>query len=156
MKLSEKQRELIDDAGWINTSIIIEVQGNDKEHTRNALEKIVERLKEEKGVDVYDVHYDDLHELEGNWFALNTEIKFIAKDFGTLSRIALLYSPAAAEILEPQKELKISVGDAQNILVDISEVVSSLAHTVFAAQGELNLAKKELEAGKAPKNNTES
>ena len=45
-------------------------------------------------------------------------------------------------IFEP-KELKIPLGDAQNILVDISNIVTSLAHAVFVQEGQLRKYRSE-------------
>lgn len=150
-ELTDKQKELIEEAGWINASMIIEVQGNDKKYIKESLEKMVERFSNEKGAQLYDRKYEELQELQENWYSIHVELKFIAKDFGILTHIALLYSPSAFEIYEP-KEVKIKVGEAQNILVDISNLVTSLAHTVYAQQGHLRkiYSEKAKKQGKKP------
>lgn len=142
-KIAEaKANELAEEDGWINTGIIIEVQGNDEEHTRKSLEDMVERLSKEKGVKIYEADYSDINPLKEDWFSLHVDLKFVAKDFNRLVHVALLYSPSAAEILEPSKEIKLQVGDAQNLMIDIANVVTRLAHTVFAQQGMINKTQK--------------
>ncbi|MFH1424600.1 MAG: hypothetical protein ABIG20_02845 [archaeon] len=156
MALTEKQRNLIDDAGWINSVIIIEVQGNDKDYVKEALETLVNRMAREKGIEIYETNYDPPQEFKEKWFSINTEVKFLAKDFGLLTRVALLYSPTSFEILDPQKDLKVPIGELQNSLVDISHLVSSLAHAVFVHQSAANRAAKAKKAKKGSKNNTKS
>ncbi len=134
--LTEKQREKIEKGNWINTSIIVEVQGNDKDYVRESLEGLVSRLKKEKGVEVYETKYDEIREFKEKLFALNVEIKLLAKDFGVLIRISLLYSPSVIEIYAP-KEIKIPIGEAQNIMADISNIVTKLAHAIFIQEGKL-------------------
>ena len=153
MAMNDKQREMIDERNWLNSSIIIEVQGNDSDYTKGSLERLIGKLNGENGVEVYETNYDEVRKIKDKWFSCSVEAKLVAKDYGLLSKIALLYSPSVFEILEPKKELKVPIGEAQNILADISHTVTKLAHTVFAQQSELNrLAKAE----KPSKNNTES
>lgn len=140
--MDDKIRELIEDAGWINLSMIIEVQGNDKGHVKKSLENMAEKIKQEKNVKVYAVDFDEIDEMKENWYSLNMELKLAARDFGRLTTLALLYSPSAVEILEPKDNIKIPIGEAQNILVDISNVVTSLAQAVFIQQGRLKKMQK--------------
>jgi hypothetical protein len=140
--MDEKIRELIEDAGWINMSMIIEVQGNDQGHVKESLEKMAEKIKNEKNIEVYATDFDETKEIKENWYSLNLEIKLIARDFGRLTNIALLYSPSVVEILEPKDNIKIPIGEAQNILVDISNVVTALAQAVFIQEGRLKKMQK--------------
>jgi len=103
---------------------------------------MVERLSKEQGIKIYEANYADLEKLKENWFSLHVDVKFVAKDFNKLVHVALLYSPSAAEILAPSKEIKLPIGDAQNLMIDIANVVTRLAHTVFAQQGMLQKAQK--------------
>ena len=141
--LTDKQREMIEDGGWLHSSLIIEIQGNDKEHVKASLDRLVEKLKSEKGIDVYTTDFDEIQELKEKWYSLHVELKLLAKDFGRLTHVALTYSPSAIEILAPEKELKIPIGDAQNTLIDIANVVTSLAHAVFVQGGQLRKIQQE-------------
>jgi hypothetical protein len=138
--MDDKIRELIEDGGWINAAIIIEVQGNDKEHVEDALKNMIERLEKEEKIKVYEKNIHDPESLEGDMLSSHVEVKFVARDFGKLAYVALMYSPSSAQILSP-KNLSLNAGEAENILADISSVVVSLAHSVFAAQGEINRLK---------------
>jgi len=136
MKPTPKQIEKIKEGGWINAYFLIEVQGNDKEHIKKALEEMIGKLKMEQGIEIYSEKYDEIRELREKLYAYNVELKFIAKDFGRLTHAALLYSPSVVEIYEP-KEIKIPVGEAQNMLVDVANIITSLAHTIFIQSGKL-------------------
>ncbi|HIJ98409.1 TPA: hypothetical protein H1005_00505 [archaeon] len=136
MKLTDKQLEKIRVGNWVHTSFLIEVQGNDKEHIKKALADMIVRLKQENGTEVYEEKYSELAELKEKIYSYNVDVKFLAKDFNVLTHLALLYSPTSVEIYEPKK-ITINVGDAQNILVDIAGVVTSLAHALFIQSGKL-------------------
>ncbi|MDP6585626.1 MAG: hypothetical protein QF535_13300, partial [Anaerolineales bacterium] len=130
-------KELIEDGKWINAEIIIEVQGNDKTHMKDALDKLVERLKKEEKIKVYETTFSDPETLESGLFSQHIDVKLVARDFGKMVYIALMYSPSNFEILSP-KNITLPSGEAENILADVSSIVVSLAHSVFAKQGEIN------------------
>ena len=135
-KLTDKQREKIEDGKWIHASMVVEVQGNDKEHVKGALNKHIEKIKKERDAEVYDVSISEPADIGTNLYSLFADIKFIAKDFNALVHLALLYSPSSVEVFEP-KQIAFPIGDAQNILTDISNIVTSLAHTIFIQEGQL-------------------
>ena len=136
MALTDKQIEKIRVGNWINASFLIEVQGNDKEYVKKSLEDMIARLKKEKGADVYEEKYDEIHELDKKLYSYNVEVRFLAKHFGILTHLTLLYSPSVVEIYEPKK-ITVEIGEAQNLLIDIASVVTSLAHALFIQTGKL-------------------
>lgn len=144
--LTDKHREKIEEGGWMHASIMIEVQSNDKEYATESLEKMIERMKKEKGLQIVDKEYSDIEEVEDDRYGQSIEVEFIGHDYGILTRVALLYSPSYFEIHEPE-EITIEVGEAQNILIDIAQIVTSLSHTVFVQRGKL----KQLGAEKSKK-----
>ena len=138
--MNDKIAKLIEEGGWINASMIIEVQGNDKEYIKNALDNLMERLEKEDQIKVYEKHFSKSETLEGAMFSSHVEVKFVARDYGKMVYVALMYSPSSVEVLSP-KNITIPSGEAGNILADVSSVVVSLAHSVFAKQGEINRLK---------------
>jgi len=135
--MDDKFRELVEDGGWINATIIIEAQGNDKEHIKTALNTMIERLEDEKQIKVYKKTFSKPEDMEKGMFSSHVEVGIIARDFGKMVYMALMYSPSNVEILSP-KNITVPAGEAQNILADVSSIVVSLAHSVFAKQGEIN------------------
>ena len=142
IKLTNKQREKIDEGGWIHGAMVIEVQGNDADHVKQGLGDHIAKVKREEGIELFDIQAHEPKEFKKGIYACSGDINFLAKDFNVLTRLALLYSPSSIEIFEP-KELKIPLGDAQNILVDISNIVTSLAHAVFVQEGQLRKYRSE-------------
>jgi len=138
--MNDKITKLIEEGGWINASMIIEVQGNDKGHIKTALDTLVERLEKEDQIKVYEKNFSKPEPLEGAMFSNHVEVKFVARDYGKMVFVALMYSPSSVEVLSP-KNITIPSGEAGNILADVSSVVVSLAHSVFAKQGEINRLK---------------
>ena len=135
--MDDKIQELIEEGKWVNAAIIIEVQGNDEAHMKEALDKMIERLEKEEKVNVYEKTYSKNEKLESGLLTQHVDVKLIAIDFGKMTYLALMYSPSSIEILSP-KNITIPSGEAGNILADVSSVVVSLAHSVFAKQGEIN------------------
>lgn len=138
--MDDKIVNLIEEGGWINASMIIEVQGNDKKHIKTALDNLMERLEKEDKIKVYEKNFSKPEVLEGEMFSNHVEVKFVARDYGKMVYTALMYSPSSVEVLSP-KNITIPSGEAGNILADVSSVVVSLAHSVFAKQGEINRLK---------------
>ncbi len=136
MALTDNQREKLELGKWINAYFLIEVQGNDKEHVKKALEELMNKFKKEAGVDSYEEKYSEIRELKDKHYAYHIETKFLAKDFNVLVHLALLYSPSVVEIYAPEKII-LPIGDAQNILIDIANIVTSLAHALFIQTGKL-------------------
>ncbi len=148
MPLTNSQREKLDEANWIHASTIVEVQGNDKDYIKKALDAHIDKIKKERGIEVYDAILSEPRELHEKLYSTNAELKFIAKDFNVLVRMATMYSPSALEIYSPKK-ITLPIGDAQNILADISNIVTSLAHTIFIQEGQLRKLRGEpADAGK--------
>ena len=130
VKLNEKQREKIDQGGWIYASSITEVQGNDKEHVKKSLKNLIEKLEDERNIQLVEANYSDVEAIEDGLFVYSVELHYLVKDFNELTKVALLFSPSFMEIHEP-KQIKIPVGDAQNILIDISNIVTQLSQAIF-------------------------
>ena|SRR3989338_4081449 len=142
IKLTDKQREKIEEGGWVRGEMVIQVQGNDPVHVKKGLNEHIDKIRKEEGLELFGIEAHDTKEFKQGIYACDADIGFLAKDFNVLTRLALLYSPSSIEIFEP-KELKIPLGDAQNILVDISNIVTSLAHAVFVQEGQLRKYRSE-------------
>lgn len=135
-KLTDKQREKIEEGGWIYASMVVEVQGNEKEHVKKALETHIDKVRKEPGVEIISSKPSEPTEFKSGFYSASADLSVLVKDFNIMTRVALLYSPSSIEIFAP-KEVKVPIGDAQNILNDISNIVTTLAHTVFVQEGQL-------------------
>ena len=138
-------RELIEDDGWINTSFTIQVQGNDSEYVKLALDKMFSNLEQEQGIKVYEKLPEAPVELKEKWYSVYGEIKFVAKDFGRLVHTAALYSPSSVEIHD-LKKVEIPLGEAQNTLTDLAALVTQMAHTIYYQRGISEKLQKETQS----------
>jgi len=149
-------RELIEDDGWIEASFIIEVQGNDKDYVKTALENLVEKMKKENQVKIIATQFDeakkmegeDTKQMKGDFFSINGEVKLVARDYGRLAHCATLYSPSFVEILNPKDKITIDIGEAQSSLMDIASIVAQFAQTVFIQRGVIENLQKNQNTGK--------
>ncbi len=125
--LKGKAREKVEEEGWIDARFIIEVQGNDKDFVDKAIHNLVEKMSKEEGVLIYERNFDEVIEIDKNWYSTNVELSLVAKNFETLAKLAACYGPSVVEIIEPNK-ITLSAAEAQETLVSIAEVVTKLSH----------------------------
>ncbi len=126
--------------GWIHLNMMIEVQGNNKDHINKALETLVKKLSLEKEFILLSDSIDKPSELGEKWFSNVVELELLAKGFDGLSKIAIQYSPSSLEILAP-KEVKIRSNLLQQGLLDIASMITTFAHAAYLARQELKKAK---------------
>ena len=63
-------------------------------------------------------------------FSTWASVKLLAKDFSTMVRIALQYSPIGVEILRPQ-QVDLTLGEAQSVLLDISQTSQNFTRLIM-------------------------
>jgi len=119
--------------GSILSRLFIEVQGNDVEAAKKALERtIFFSLAKEKGISLLNVKlYNIQHDKETNVFSGVAEIKLIFRDFRWFVNIAMRYGPSAIEIIQPE-EYKLNLEEMQSILADVSEISQSFSSQIYA------------------------
>jgi len=93
--------------GGILAKFFIEVQGNDKETAKKALDvTIYDNLLKEPSGSLLEVRMFDLEKYQGakkGYFSGVAEVKFVADDFPSFVNIVMRYGPTAIEITEPQE-----------------------------------------------------
>ena len=106
----------------IKALFIFEIMGRPPEHIKNTLGELVDKLGEQKGINIIrkEIHEPKLVEKENvqNLFTTFAEVELIADNLNLIFDIALNMLPSHVEILEP-KELEF-----KNF--DLSSVVSNL------------------------------
>ncbi|MBR9679421.1 MAG: hypothetical protein GOU99_00010 [Candidatus Altiarchaeota archaeon] len=118
----------------IKARFIIEAQGQPKSFVKNSLKQLIEKIKGVQGVEVYDEHWEDVEKQESGLLSGLVDIGISSVDAETFFAIMLAFGPSAI-ILEEPAELKISMGQMQNITNDIIEVL----HAFARANAELRL-----------------
>lgn len=116
--------------GGVQARLFIEAQGIDAEIVKKALQQLVDQLKKEPELFVYKADVDEvIQDRQTKKFTSLIEAELMAKNLRRLSQIVTRYGPSAVEVLAPES-IKLSMSDAQDLLMDTSEVVSTLAHEV--------------------------
>ena len=125
--------ELIKEGG-ILARLYIEVQGNDREISKEALNTTVfERLSNEPNVSLLEVKLYDLKKEDDKdeFYTGVVEIKLIAHDFRWLVNTVMRYGPTAIEIIEPE-EVHLSSDQMHSIVADVSSTSQMLSSQLLS------------------------
>ena len=151
----------------IKALFIFEIMGRPPEHIKNTLGELVDKLGEQKGIDIIrkEVHEPKPVEKEGttNLFTTFAEVELIADNLSLIFDIALNMLPSHVEILEP-KELEFKNFDlssaVSNLCVkihkydEISKISlmekNSLIARLNQAQEKIENLEKGIKSGKKP------
>jgi hypothetical protein len=89
----------------INATIIIEVLGKPKEHLVETLEKIIEKISQEKGIEIKDKKINEPQELKDKkeFFTNFAEIELEFDNAFDLMILIFKYMPANIQINYPEK-----------------------------------------------------
>ncbi|OYT42918.1 MAG: hypothetical protein B6U88_02465 [Candidatus Aenigmarchaeota archaeon ex4484_56] len=117
---------------WIDTTMIFEVLGTNREIVEKSLKEHIKNLEKIKTCFVYKKEYSDITKVEkplrniDEGYSQIVEVNCMIKDLKTLTIISISYGPSSIEILEPDK-IELSAGEAQDILNMVSGVVHKFA-----------------------------
>jgi hypothetical protein len=118
--------------GWIRSNMMIEALAVSKEAVKSALEKHVDKMEKTKGCHIYKKSFKDFVVVDKPFpnidraYSYIVELEMVTRNFETLLFIVMNFAPSSVEILEPS-ELKIDMGQAQNILVATSAMIHKFA-----------------------------
>lgn len=133
----ELTEEVIRERGYLAV-LYFDLHAKTAEEVKNLMVGFVGKLTKEPGV-AYAVGEIDQPIEKGGIFSTWAEVKLLVRDFPTLARISSLYSPIGVEISRPH-EVKLSLGEAQKILLDSSQISQSFTRHIM----EKVLSKDEL------------
>lgn len=118
--------------GAILSRLFIEVQSNDLESAKKALEKTVfQSLANEKNVHLLNVKFYEIKKSDEGVFSGVIEIKSLFRDFRWFVNVVMRYGPSAIEIIKPE-EYKLSLEEMQSLISDVSEISQTLASHIIA------------------------
>jgi hypothetical protein len=88
----------------IKAALIIEILGKPKEHLTDSLNKIIEEIDKEKGVEVYEKKVYEPKELEDQkgFYTSFADIQIEVEEIRYLIILMFKYMPANVEIIEPE------------------------------------------------------
>ena len=140
-KTLEQRKELSNtDRNPIKVSIIIESKSDNKTVLREAMEKILSSLKEDKEYFVYDsslaeiIVHDDL-------FSTYISAEVSCKDLFNLFRLIYYYGVTSIDVLKPEK-LNVGISDLQNSLQTIVDMVHGYAGMIYELKQKNDLLSK--------------
>ena len=90
------------DEGRILTRIIIEIVGKPKEHIEKALKVVVEKIKEEKDIEIVEEQIFNVEKQE-EMFNVFAELGILFNNMQSLIEFCFDFMPSSIEILDPEK-----------------------------------------------------
>ncbi len=104
MVTEEKKSEIKEKVaeGKIITRVIIEIVGKPKEHIEKALKIVVEKIKEDKDIQIVEEKVFDAEKQE-EMFNTFAELGILFKNMQTLVGFCFDFMPSSIEILDPEK-----------------------------------------------------
>jgi type III secretion system FlhB-like substrate exporter len=130
VKTLEKRKEMSEnDLNKIRTSIIIESKANDKATLREAMEKILKSLKEDKVYVVYDATLADIV-VHDDLFSTYISAEVSCPDLFNLFRLIYYYGVTEIDIIKPEK-LTVPISDLQHSLATITDMVHGYTNIIY-------------------------
>lgn len=128
LDVEERVRE-----GGVLSTLYLEVQGNDEQAAREALEKMVfERMGSEPYVDLLEVRlYEITKDAEKGFYSGVVEVKLVSRDFRWFVNTIMRYGPSAIEIIEPE-EYNLSSDEMHSLVADVSELTQTFTSQILA------------------------
>lgn len=119
--------------GAILARLFLEVQGNDKDAAKKALERtIFDSLGNEAHVTLLNVKFYEIRkDEEKEFYSGVVEVKLLVRDFRWFVSVVMRYGPSAIEIIEPQ-DVHMKMDEMQSLLADISEISQTYSSQIFA------------------------
>ncbi len=119
--------------GAILARLFLEVQGNDKDAAKKALERtIFDSLGNEAHVTLLNVKFYEIRkDEEKEFYSGVVEVKLLVRDFRWFVNVVMRYGPSAIEIIEPQ-DVHMKMDEMQSLLADISEISQTYSSQIFA------------------------
>ncbi|MFP4116568.1 MAG: hypothetical protein ACLFQ8_00630 [Candidatus Aenigmatarchaeota archaeon] len=131
----EETREKVE-KGWLRVRAFVEVMAIKEDAATKALEKHVEKIEDQDGIEVYKKEFDE-PELVDNpptkkankAYSQIVEIEFVVSSVKNLMTFSMIYGPSSVEIIEPNS-VEIKVDELQ----DMANSAAALIHQ-YASQG---------------------
>jgi len=126
--VDEKVRE-----GQILALLYLEVQGNNREAAKDALENtIFKKLTDEEFITLLEVKlYEIKKDEKEDYYSGVAEVKILSRDFRWFINGVMRYGPSAIEIIAPD-EYNLSSDEMHSLVADVSEVVHAFSTQILS------------------------
>jgi hypothetical protein len=137
----------LDETKNIGAIFIIEVAGRPPEHLTETLGKIIEKMKEEKGVDVKDYKINEpvLMKDQKDFYTNFAEIELEVENSLKLLLMVFGYMPAHVEIIHPES-IKLTNDGFGGILNELARRLHGYDEIARIIQIEKNILEKKLKS----------
>jgi hypothetical protein len=100
-----KEKELNEkiEQGYLKIRVIFEIIGKPKEHIEQTMKAYLENVKAENGIITLHSEVEAGEELEDDMFGVVGEVELLVPSIDKLSWLAINFSPASIEVIEPEK-----------------------------------------------------
>jgi len=117
--------------GWIFCRVILEVLGKPKEHVEETIKSFVDKMKEDKELEIVKEHYSEPKPQEA-LFSIFSELELWMKGPSKIVSFCIDYMPSSIEVIEPEKltyknnELSAFLNDMQANLHNLDMITKNL------------------------------
>lgn len=125
--------------------LIIEMLGRPKEHIEKSLKDLVEKVGEEKGVEMIESKIHDATEVEKkkDFFTTFAEIEIKVNSLATLNMLMFKYMPSTVTVIEPEN-ITLKNHDYSDVLTEIVRRLHKYEELTRVMQIQLANADKKL------------
>jgi len=129
--------------GYIQGRFILELVGKPREHIVKTMSLILNKIKENKDIDVISQDLAEAKELEKQkgFFSIFAELDLLLKNWSVLVGFCFDYMPSSVEIVAPE-EMKLKINDINNFLNDLQAKLHRLDGAVKQLSMENQFLKK--------------
>ncbi|MCF7866138.1 hypothetical protein K9L67_00255 [Candidatus Woesearchaeota archaeon] len=142
--MDEKQADELVKKGYLYISVMFELVGNPKEHVKNALELVINKVKENENVEWVGHEIGEPEEAKDLWSSF-CDAELLVKDLATLSWIGFNFAPASMEIIEPA-ELKFKDKELTDFFGDLLSQVHVMNGTLIEIKSQNKLLQRNINA----------
>ncbi len=128
MKDEERINEIIKQGGVI-ADIYIDIHGKDEESLKNLGVGLSKKISATEGV-LYSRFEIEKPEKNKDVYSTYIQGRVLVKDFLTLARLCLDYSPVSIDIVKPD-EIKLSLAEAIDLLMELSRTTYDYKHYIY-------------------------
>ena len=132
MKIEECDVKQRMNDGWLKAWVMVESLATKEDISRQSLVELAKLIEKEQEIGVVKKELKESHKVDNplpniaEAYSTVLEMEVLAKNYGSLARFVINYGPSAVEILEPKK-IAIELGEAQNVLNEIANLVHRFA-----------------------------
>lgn len=101
--MKEKEIKEKIDEGYLRSRVLFEIIGRPKEHVEKTMQAYLTKISTQEDLFVLEQEVEAVDEIEEGMFSVVGEMEILVPSIDTLTWLAINFSPASIELLEPEK-----------------------------------------------------